>query len=85
VRDRRGAPGAALPHASRDFWSSRWNGASFMAIGMQDPVLGAPVMHALRNAIRGCPAPMELPDAGHFTPEWGGRIAASALAAFLGY
>jgi haloalkane dehalogenase len=85
VPDRPDAPGAALSRAARDFWSSRWNGASFMAVGMQDPVLGAPVMHALRNAIRGCPAPMELPDAGHFTPEWGGRIAASALAAFLGY
>ena len=81
VPDRPDAPGAAISRAARDFWSLQWKGASFMAIGMTDPVLGAPVMHALRDAIRGCPAPMELPDAGHVTPEWGGRIASSALAA----
>lgn len=85
VPDRPDAPGAAISRAARGFWSLQWKGASFMAIGMTDPVLGAPVMHALRDAIRGCPAPMELPDAGHFTPEWGGRIAASALAAFPHY
>lgn len=85
VPHRPDAPGAAASRAARDYWSSLWNGASFMAIGMQDPVLGAPVMHALRKSIRGCPAPLELADAGHFTPEWGGRIAASALAAFPGY
>jgi pimeloyl-ACP methyl ester carboxylesterase len=85
VPDHADAPGAAVSRAARDFWSSRWNGASFMAIGMQDPVLGAPAMHALRSVIRGCPAPMELPEAGHFTPEWGERIATHALAHFLGY
>ncbi len=56
-----------------------------MAIGMQDPVLGAPVMNELRNYIRGCPAPLEVGEAGHFTPEWGGRIAANALAHFMSY
>ena len=42
------------------------------------------VMAALRKTIRGCPAPMELANAGHFVPEWGERIAANALACFLG-
>lgn len=83
VPDRADAPGAAISRAAREFWSSRWNGASFVAIGLRDPVLGAPVMHALRSVIRGCPAPMELSEAGHFTPEWGERIAATALAHFL--
>jgi haloalkane dehalogenase/tRNA(adenine34) deaminase len=85
VPDRPDAPGAEISRAARDWWSSQWTGTSFMAIGMQDPVLGAPVMQALRRHIRGCPAPLEVPEAGHFTPEWGDRIAANALPHFLNY
>jgi pimeloyl-ACP methyl ester carboxylesterase len=54
-----------------------------MAIGMTDPVLGPGVMRALHAHIRGCPAPLEVADAGHFVPEWGERIAADALAHYL--
>lgn len=82
VPDRPDAPGAEISRAARDWWSQQWSGASFMAIGMRDPVLGAPVMNDLRRHIRNCPAALEVGDAGHFTPEWGGRIAAAALAAF---
>jgi pimeloyl-ACP methyl ester carboxylesterase len=82
VPDRPDAPGAALSRRARDWWSSEWRGASCMAIGMTDPVLGPPVMHALRRHIRGCPEPIEIAAAGHFVPEWGGPIAAQALAMF---
>jgi haloalkane dehalogenase/tRNA(adenine34) deaminase len=85
VPDRPDAPGAEISRAARDWWSSQWTGTSFMAIGMQDPVLGAPVMQALRRHIRGCPPALEVAEAGHFTPEWGGPIAAKALAHFLSY
>ena len=85
VPDSPAAPGAEISRAARDWWSKHWQGTSFMAIGMQDPVLGAPVMNELRKYIRGCPAPFEISEAGHFTPEWGGRIAANALAHFLIY
>jgi len=85
VPDRPDAPGAEISRAARDWWSSQWAGTSFMAIGMQDPVLGAPVMQALRRHIRGCPPALEVAEAGHFTPEWGGPIAAKALAHFLSY
>ena len=85
VPDRPDAPGAEISRAARDWWSRQWTGTSFMAIGMQDPVLGAPVMQALRRHIRGCPAPLKVPEAGHFTPEWGGPIAANALAHFMSY
>jgi tRNA(adenine34) deaminase len=54
-----------------------------MAIGQQDPVLGEPVMRALREHIRGCPEPMLLPQAGHFVQEHGEAIAHAALAHFL--
>ena len=51
-----------------------------MAIGAKDPDVGA--MRALRNAIRGCPEPMVLPDAGHFVQEHGEAVARAALASF---
>jgi haloalkane dehalogenase len=85
VPDRPDAPGAALSRRAREYLSTQWNGASFMAIGMQDPVLGPPVMRALHRHIRGCAAPMEVADGGHFLQEWGGRIAANALAHFFPY
>lgn len=50
-----------------------------MVIGMKDPVLGLPVMEALRKNIRNCPVPYEHSEAGHFTPEWGEEIARKAL------
>jgi haloalkane dehalogenase len=64
------------------FLRERWSGPTFMAIGMQDPVLGPPVMHALAKTIRGCPAPLELAEAGHFVQEHGRIVAERALAAF---
>jgi len=76
------ADGAAVSRQARDFWQHRWQGRSLMAVGMQDPVLGPPVMASLRQAIRGCPPPMELADAGHFVQESGGPIAQAALRHF---
>jgi len=76
------APGAAVSRRARDWWKTDWQGRSFMAVGMQDPVLGPPVMRALQRTIRGCPPPLELPGAGHFVQEWGAPVATAALAAF---
>lgn len=64
------------------FWSTEWEGESFMAIGMQDPVLGPPAMHALAKLIRGCPEPLEIADGGHFVQEWGNIVAPAALKHF---
>ena len=82
VPDGPDAPGAALGREAEAFWRERWQGESFMAIGMKDPVLGPPVMAALRRTIRGCPPPMELADGGHFVQEWGAPIAHAALRHF---
>jgi pimeloyl-ACP methyl ester carboxylesterase len=49
---------------------------------MQDPVLGPPVMAALRASIHGCPPPLEIPDGGHFVQEKGDTIARAVLQAF---
>ncbi|MDH5578206.1 MAG: haloalkane dehalogenase [Betaproteobacteria bacterium] len=82
VPDRPEAPGAALSRKARDWWKSAWQGETFMAIGAKDPVLGPPVMHALRKVIRNCPEPYLHPEGGHFLQEWGEDIAAKALAAW---
>lgn len=68
--------------AARKFWSEDWTGKSFMAIGMQDPVLGPPAMRALHKMIKNCPEPMEVADAGHFVQEWGEPVAKAALETF---
>ena len=77
-----GMEGAAYGQRARRFLAEKWSGESFMAIGLRDPVLGKPVMEELRRVIRGCPPPMEIPEAGHFVQEWGEPIARAALAAF---
>ena len=82
VPDRPDAEGAALSRRAREFWSKDWAGMSFMAIGMKDPVLGAPAMLSLRETIRNCPPPLELAEAGHFTQEAGVIIVEQAMASF---
>jgi pimeloyl-ACP methyl ester carboxylesterase len=82
VPDGHDAPGAATGREALAFWRERWSGQSFMAIGMQDPVLGPPAMQSLRKVIRNCPPPMEVAEGGHFVQEWGGPIADAALRHF---
>ncbi len=80
VPDRPDAPGAEISRQARDWWRNDWRGESFMAIGATDPVLGPPVMNALRKVIRNCPEPYVHAEGGHFLQEWGEDIAAQALA-----
>ena len=82
VPDHDDAPGAEISRQAARFWSEQWRGDSFMAIGMQDPVLGPPAMQSLRKLIRGCPEPMEVADGGHFVQERGGPVAEAALRHF---
>jgi pimeloyl-ACP methyl ester carboxylesterase len=82
VPDHPKAQGAEISRRAREWLKTAWAGESFMAIGMQDPVLGPPVMKGLRKIIQGCPEPLEIADAGHFVQEWGEEIARKALEAF---
>ncbi|MDA0915542.1 MAG: haloalkane dehalogenase [Proteobacteria bacterium] len=75
--------GVAIARRAVRFWQEQWSGPTFMAIGMQDPVLGPDVMARLRGQIRGCSEPMQLADAGHFVQEKGDGIARAALAAWF--
>lgn len=79
VPDRPDADGAALSRLAGEWWRTAWSGPTAMAIGMTDPVLGAPVMRHLAQSIRGCPPAIELPNAGHFVQEWGEDVLAAAL------
>ncbi len=71
-----------ISSSAADFWQNRWAGESFMAIGMKDPMLGPDIMYQMRQLIRGCPEPLEIPDAGHFVQEFGVEVAEAALNAF---
>ena len=82
VPDHPDADGAAVSRQAREFWSTRWTGRSLMAVGAQDPVLGLPIMQALRADIRGCPEPMVLEQAGHFVQEHGEPVAQAAVGYF---
>jgi pimeloyl-ACP methyl ester carboxylesterase len=73
------APGAAISRRARDWWQNAWKGEAFMAIGAKDPVLGPPVMQALRKIIRDCPEAYVHHEGGHFLQEWGDDIAREAL------
>jgi len=79
VPDTPDAPGAELSRRARKWLNTEWSGATFMAIGMKDPVLGPSVMSYLKNVIRNCPEPYEVEHAGHFIQEWGEDIARKAL------
>jgi haloalkane dehalogenase len=80
VPERHDDAGAAVSRKARDWLRSSWKGASFMAVGVKDPVLGLPVMQLLRTWIRGCPEPLLVADGGHFLQEWGEPVARAALA-----
>jgi pimeloyl-ACP methyl ester carboxylesterase len=82
VPDNPDAPGVALSRRAREWWSTQWNGKSFMAIGGADPVFNETSMRALHAHIRNCPPPLIIPEAGHFVQEWGDQVVAAAIQSF---
>jgi haloalkane dehalogenase len=75
------AEGAALSREARDWFRTKWQGRTFMAVGMKDPVLGPSVMAFVASQIHGCPAPVQIEEGGHFLQEWGELVALEALLA----
>lgn len=72
--------GVEVSRQAVSWWRDEFAGRSFMAIGIQDRILGAAVMERVHGVIRGCPEPMRVEDAGHFVQEWGEPVAREALA-----
>ncbi len=81
VPDHPDSGGAALSRRARDWWRGHWSGKTCMVVGMQDPVLGPPVMRGLAQLIRNCPPPIEVAEGGHFVQERAERFMPQALAA----
>ena len=75
-------PGVETSRQAIPFWSEQWEGESFMAIGMQDKMLGPDVMYFMKDLIKGCPDPLEIAEADHFVQEQGERVARKALEYF---
>lgn len=75
-------PGVGTSRKAIPFWSEQWEGESFMAIGMLDKMLGPEVMYYMKDLIKGCPDPLEVPDADHFVQEKGELVAKKALEHF---
>ena len=84
VPDGDDAPGAAVSREAMQWFATQWQGSSFMAVGMKDPVMGIVAMLSLRKAIRGCPEPLRIDEGGHFVQEHGERIAHAALVHWVG-
>ncbi len=84
VPERPDDPGAAVSRRARQWLAGEWQGASFLAVGVRDPVLGTPAMRYLQRTIRGAPQPLMLAEAGHFVQEHGAEVARAALHAFAG-
>lgn len=74
--------GIAISKQAAEFWSSDWEGETYMAVGMRDKMLGPPVMSSMQAMIKGCPEPLQIAEAGHFVQEYGDHIATMALATF---
>jgi haloalkane dehalogenase len=79
VPDDPDAEGAELSRRAREWFRSQWNGKTFMAVGMKDPVLGPAVMANVCKQVRNCPPPYEIAEGGHFLQEWGADVAHEAL------
>jgi tRNA(adenine34) deaminase len=73
------SPGAQLSRQAREFWQHAWTGRSLLAVGMQDPVLGFPVMQGLQQIIRNAPPILQVEEGGHFVQEHGEVIAQAAI------
>ena len=82
VPEREDSDGAEVSRLAREFWRTSWNGPTLMAVGAHDPVLGVPVMRALKSWIRGCGDPFIVDNAGHFVQEHSQVIAQKAVALF---
>lgn len=69
--------GVATSLKAAQFWNTKWQGESFMAVGMKDPMLGPSVMKHMQTLIKGCPEEwLEIPEGGHFVQEAGGELIA---------
>jgi len=74
-----GMAGVEECRRARAFFEQDWDGMSFVAVGMQDIVLGEDVMTELHGLFKNAPPLMKIAEGGHFVQEHGEQIAKAAL------
>ena len=73
--------GVDISRRAAAWWSQEWRGDGFMAVGEQDILIPPWLMKRMHEILAVEPAPMMLPDAGHFVQEThGAEVARAALA-----
>jgi len=77
-----GMEGIETSKRAVEFFKNDWAGECFLAVGMQDPVLGKDTMQAMGRIIKGSSDLFEIAEAGHFVQEWGEVLTPAALAYF---
>lgn len=68
--------------ALRQFWQQQWTGRSLWVAGGCDPAASLQCLQALQRLVRGSPAPLVLPAAGHLLPQHGAALAQQAVKYF---
>ena len=74
--------GADISREARDWLQNEWAGQALVFCGVHDEILGLPVMEVMSSWIKGCPPPIQVPEAGHFVQEWGEGVARRAISEF---
>ncbi len=77
-----GMEGIDVSKRAIEFFQNQWAGECFMAVGMQDPVLGKDTMAVLNKMIKGCSDLYEIAEGGHFVQEWADELTPAALEYF---
>lgn len=74
--------GVDISKRAAKWFGSRWQGDSFMAVGMKDVLITPQLMERMREILRISREPLLLPETGHFVQENGEVVARAALAAW---
>jgi haloalkane dehalogenase/tRNA(adenine34) deaminase len=75
--------GAAISQRAEEWYKTTWSGQSFLAVGLDDAIIGLEPMNRLQQTIRGAPPLLQLSGVGHFVQEdAGAQVATAALQSF---
>ncbi|MEM7293701.1 MAG: haloalkane dehalogenase [Pseudomonadota bacterium] len=74
--------GASTQKRAIEWYQTQWQGDSLVACGVGDKIATLAVMQLVASWIKGAPAVMEVPEAGHFCQEHGAAVAEKYLALY---
>jgi len=76
--------GVDISLKTTEFWKTKWEGKTFIAVGMQDPTLWSGVIKYIQSMIKNYPDPLEIPEDAHFVQEAGGELVAQKALEYFG-